>query len=104
MSRSLNVHQSLSSDNKEYVISLTIHQSQCRTQWPRVGNNIDHGDNRFVYDYVTQSLLKGQGHVMETNFFRNHDFAIFLIGHITAILNYFSQNESVILKMDSCIS
>ena len=26
-----------------------IHQNLCRTQWPRVGNNIDSRDNRFVY-------------------------------------------------------
>ena len=25
-----------------------IHQNLCRTQWPRVGNNIDSKDNWFV--------------------------------------------------------
>ena len=46
-------------------------------------------------------LLKGMSHVMETNFFRNDDFAVFLIGQITEIFYYFSQNEGVILKMNS---
>ena len=41
---------------------------------------------------------------MQTNVFRNDDFAVFLIGHITVIFHYFSQNGSVILKMDSCTS
>ena len=48
--------------------------------------------------------FKGHGHVMKTNLFRNDDFAVFLIDHITVISHYFSQNESVILKMDSCSS
>ena len=26
-----------------------IYQNLCRTQWPRVGNNIDYRDNRFAY-------------------------------------------------------
>ena len=38
-------------------------------------------------------VLKGQGHVLYTKFFRNNDFAVFLIGHITEIFHYFSQNE-----------
>ena len=33
-----------------------IHRNLHRTQWPRVGNNIDSRDNRFVYGYVTLSL------------------------------------------------
>ena len=33
-----------------------IHQNLCRTQWPRVGNNIDYRDNRFVYYYVIVPL------------------------------------------------
>ena len=33
-----------------------IHQILCRTQWPRVGNNIDSRDSRFVYGYVTLPL------------------------------------------------
>ena len=33
-----------------------IHQNLCRTQWPRVGNEIDSRDNRFVYGYVTLPL------------------------------------------------
>ena len=33
-----------------------IHQNLCRTQWPRVSNNIDSRDSRFVYGYVTLSL------------------------------------------------
>ena len=37
-----------------------IHQNPCRTQWPRVGNNIDSRDNRFVYDYVTLPLQVNQ--------------------------------------------
>ena len=45
--------------------------------------------------------LKGLGHVMEKNFFRNDDFAVFVIGNITEIFHYFSQNEGVILKMGS---
>ena len=48
--------------------------------------------------------LKGPGHVLETNFFRNDDFAVFLIGHITEIFHYFSRNEGVVLKMDSLAS
>ena len=40
---------------------------------------------------------------MQTNFFGNDDFA-FLVGHITEIFHYFSQNERVISKMDSCTS
>ena len=38
---------------------------------------------------------------METNFFRNDDLTVFLIGHITEICHYSSQNEGVSLKMDS---
>ena len=30
-----------------------IHQNIYRTQWPRVGNNIDSRDNGFVYGYVS---------------------------------------------------
>ena len=37
---------------------------------------------------------------MLTNFFRKDDFAVFLIGHIPVIFQYFSQNESAMLKMD----
>ena len=33
-----------------------IHHSLYRTQWPRVGNNKDPRDNRFVYGYVTLPL------------------------------------------------
>ena len=33
-----------------------IHQNLCRTQWPRVGNDIDSRDNGFVYGYVTLPL------------------------------------------------
>ena len=33
-----------------------IHQNLCRTQWPRVHNNIDCSHNRFVYGYVILSL------------------------------------------------
>ena len=33
-----------------------IHQNLNRTQWPRVDNNIDTRDNRFVYGYVTLPL------------------------------------------------
>ena len=33
-----------------------IHQNLCGTQWPRVGNNVDHRDNRFVYGYDTLPL------------------------------------------------
>ena len=38
---------------------------------------------------------------METNFFRKEDFAVFLIGHITQILHYFSRNKGSVLKIDS---
>ena len=63
------------------------------------------GINRFNLVFQRDIIcLKGQGHLMETNFFRNDDFAVFLIGHITVIFHYFSQNESVALKMDSCTS
>ena len=34
----------------------SIHQNVYRTQRPRVGNNIDSRDNKFVYGYVTLSL------------------------------------------------
>ena len=30
-----------------------MHQNLYRTQWPRVGNNVDYRDKRFVYGYVT---------------------------------------------------
>ena len=40
---------------------------------------------------------------MYTNFFRNDDFAEFLIGHITEIFHLFSQNKGPILKMRSRI-
>ena len=33
-----------------------IHQNLCRAKWPRVGNNIDSGDSRFVSGYVTLPL------------------------------------------------
>ena len=33
-----------------------IHQNLCRTQWPRVDNNIDYRNNRFVYGYVFLSI------------------------------------------------
>ena len=33
-----------------------IHQNLCRSQWPRVGSNIDSRDDRFVYGYVTLPL------------------------------------------------
>ena len=33
---------------------------------------------------------------MESKFFRNDDFAVYLIGHITDIFHCFSQNQSVI--------
>ena len=46
------------------------------------------------------SILKRQCHVMETKFFRNDNFAVFVIGHIAEIFNYLSQNKGVILKMD----
>ena len=35
-----------------------IHQNLCRTQWPRVGDNIYYRNNRFVYGYVTLTPLK----------------------------------------------
>ena len=38
---------------------------------------------------------------MQTNFFQNDDFAVLLIGHITETFYCFSQNEGIILKMDS---
>ena len=38
---------------------------------------------------------------MQTNLFRNDDFAVFLIVRITEILHDFSQSVGVILKMDS---
>ena len=33
-----------------------IHKNLCRTQWPRVDNNIDYRDNRFVYGYVRKPI------------------------------------------------
>ena len=48
--------------------------------------------------------LKGAGSRNVNKLFRNDDFAVFLIGHIIVIFHYFSQNESVISKMDSCSS
>ena len=33
-------------------------------QWPRVSNNIDYRDNRFVYGYVTLLLKVGEDEVM----------------------------------------
>ena len=50
--------------------------------------------------FVMHSGLKGAGS-RNVNFFRNDDFAVFLIGRITEIFNYISQNDSAILKMDS---
>ena len=34
----------------------TIHQNLYRTQWPRVGNNVDYRDNTLVYGYATRPL------------------------------------------------
>ena len=39
-----------------FSVDHPIHQNLCRTQWPRVGNNIYSRDNRFVYGYVTLPL------------------------------------------------
>ena len=47
----------------------------------------------------TGNPLKGQGHVMYTNFRRKNDFVVFLFSHITVIFYSFSQYESVILKI-----
>ena len=33
-----------------------IHQNLCKTQWSRVGENIDFRDNKFVYGYMTKPL------------------------------------------------
>ena len=51
-----------------------------------------------------EDKIKRQVQVMYSNFFRNDDFKVFLIGLVTVIFHSFSQNESVILKMDSCTS
>ena len=49
-------------------------------------------------------LVKGARLRKVTNFFQNDNFAVYMIGHITEILHYFSQNEGVTLKKDSRIS
>ena len=40
--------------------------------------------------------LKGQGHALSTDFFRNDDFAVFLIGHITVIFHFFNLKMNVL--------
>ena len=37
-----------------------IHQNLYRTQWSRVGNNVDSRDSRFVYGYVTLPLYASE--------------------------------------------
>ena len=39
-----------------------IHQNLCRMQLPRVDNNIDYRDNKFVYGYDPVSLMKSKFH------------------------------------------
>ena len=34
----------------------SIRQNLSRTQWAQVGNNIDYGDSKLVYSYMTQPL------------------------------------------------
>ena len=47
-----------------------IHQNLCRTQWLRVGNNIDSRDNRFVYGYVTLPLSQVKSPCFSSIFIR----------------------------------
>ena len=59
-----------------------------------------------LYQFKCQCTFKGAGLCnIETNFVQNDNFAVFLIGHMAEIFQILvSQNESVILKVDSCTS
>ena len=39
-----------------FIADSSIHQNLCRTQWLRVGNNVDFRDNRAFYGFMTQAL------------------------------------------------
>ena len=63
---------------------------------------------RLITDFISKILyymrcLEGAGSRNVNKLLSKQKFAVFLIGHITVIFHYFSQNESVILKMDSCL-
>ena len=45
-----------------------IHKNLCRTQWPRVGNNMDSRDNSFIYDYRTLPLKANSSSLDPTRF------------------------------------
>ena len=46
-------------------------------------------------------IIKGARPRNVNKLLQNDDFVVFLIGHITEIFHYLSQNEGVILKMGS---
>ena len=52
----------------------------------------------------SQANVKGAGSRNVNKLLSNDNLAVFLIGHNTVIFHYFSQNESVVLEMDSCTS
>ena len=58
---------------------------------------------RFLTPQVC-TVFKGSGSRNVNKLLSKGRFCFFLIGHITVIFHYFSQNESVILKMESCTS
>ena len=47
------------------------------------------GLSKYVAVFVNEAGL----HIAKTNFFRNDDYTVFLIGHITEIFHYFCQNK-----------
>ena len=55
-------------------------------------NSVFHVFHLEISETKTKKNFKGLGNVMETNFFRNDDSPVFLIGHITEIFHSFSQN------------
>ena len=50
-----------------------IHRNLCKTQWPRVGNNIDSRDNMFVYGFVSGLQMRGWGEALK---FFLHQFEV----------------------------
>ena len=76
--------------------------TKCKEHSDIDGNTIPSFQSRIVKAFL--DIFKGAGSRNVNKLFRNDDFAVFLIGHITIIFHYFSQNESVILKMHSCTS
>ena len=57
----------------------------------------DHIDVPRVPKFTEANLLLGSHQAI---FFRNDDFAVFFIVHITLIFQYFSQSKGFILKED----